>query len=115
MNSYDLGVSDVTWVIVNKETVGPKLPPNIKVEFVEGKRKLEDLLVEGKVDAEVEPDLPQRWLRGEGSVERLFPDFENEEKAYYQRTKVFPIMHPIVIKKKSWIAIPGWPQVCMRL
>ena len=70
MNSYDLGVSDVTWVIVNKETVGPKLPANIKVEFVEGKRKLEDLLVEGKVDAEVEPDLPQRWIRGDGSVER---------------------------------------------
>jgi 4,5-dihydroxyphthalate decarboxylase len=109
MNSYDLGVSEVTWVIVNKETVGPKLPASIKVEFVEGKRKLEDLLVEGKVDAEVEPDLPQRWLRGEGSVERLFPDFEKEEKAYYQRTKVFPIMHPIVIKKEilerdPWVA-----------
>jgi hypothetical protein len=51
MNSYDLGVSDVTWVIVNKEHVGFKLPPSIKVEFVEGKRKLEDLLVEGTVDA----------------------------------------------------------------
>jgi 4,5-dihydroxyphthalate decarboxylase len=109
MNSYDLGVSDVTWVIVNKENVGPKLPSNIKVEFVEGKRKLEDLLVEGKVDAEVEPDLPRRWLSGEGSLERLFPDFEKEEKAYYQRTKVYPIMHPVVIKKEilerdPWIA-----------
>jgi 4,5-dihydroxyphthalate decarboxylase len=51
MNSYDLGVTEVTWVIVNKETVGPKLPPGIRVEFVEGKRKLEDLLVEGKVRA----------------------------------------------------------------
>src|SRR5574341_1663596 len=40
MNSYNLPVSDVTWVIVNKETVGPKLPSSIKVEFVEGKRKL---------------------------------------------------------------------------
>jgi 4,5-dihydroxyphthalate decarboxylase len=109
MNSYDLGVSDVTWVIVNKETVGPKLPASIKVEFVEGKPKLEDLLVEGKVDAEVEPDLPQRWIRGEKTVERLFPDFENEEKAYYQRTKIFPIMHPVVIKKEildrdPWVA-----------
>src|SRR5678816_3729172 len=74
MNSYDLGISDVTWVIVNKETVGPKLPASIKVEFVEGKRKLEDLLVEGKVDAEVEPDLPQRWIRGDSTVERLFPE-----------------------------------------
>ncbi len=109
MNSYDLGVSDVTWVIVNKETVGPKLPASIKVELIEGKRKLEDLLVEGKVDAEVEPDLPQRWIRGEGSVERLFPDFEKEEKAYYQRTRVYPIMHPVVIKKEilerdPWVA-----------
>jgi len=109
MNSYDLGVSDVTWVIVNKETVGPKLPASIQVEFVEGKPKLEDLLVEGKVDAEVEPDLPQRWIRGEKTVERLFPDFENEEKAYYQRTKIFPIMHPVIIKKEildrdPWVA-----------
>ena len=109
MNSYDLGVGDVTWVIVNKETVGLKLPSHIKVEYVEGQRKLEDLLVEGKIDAEVEPDLPQRWIRGEGTVERLFPDFENEEKSYYQRTKVYPIMHPVVIRKEildrdPWVA-----------
>ena len=85
------------------------MPPHIKVEFVEGKRKLEDLLVEGKVDAEVEPDLPQRWIRGEGTVERLFPEFENEESAYYKRTRIFPIMHPVVIKKEildrdPWVA-----------
>ena len=109
MNSYDLGVGDVTWVIVNKETVGRKLPSHIKVEYVEGRRKLEDLLVEGKIDAEVEPDLPQRWIRGEGTVERLFADFEKEEKSYYQRTKVYPIMHPVVIKKEildrdPWVA-----------
>jgi 4,5-dihydroxyphthalate decarboxylase len=100
MNSYDLAVSDVTWVIVNKEHVGSELPPNIKLEFVEGNRKLEDLLVEGIVDAEVEPDLPQRWIRGDGTLERLFPQFEKEERDYYKRTGVFPIMHPVVIKKE---------------
>jgi 4,5-dihydroxyphthalate decarboxylase len=109
MNSYDLPVTDVTWVIVNKETVGMKLPSSIKIEFVEGKRRLEDLLVEGKVDAEVEPDLPQRWIRGEGSVARLFPEFESEERDYYKRTGIFPIMHPVVIKKDilerdPWVA-----------
>jgi len=109
MNSYDLAVSDVTWVIVNKEHVGSKLPASIKVEFVEGQRRLEDLLVEGKVDAEVEPDLPQAWIRGAGTVERLFPDFAKEERDYYQRTKIFPIMHPVVIKKEildrdPWVA-----------
>jgi mRNA-degrading endonuclease toxin of MazEF toxin-antitoxin module len=63
----------------------------------------------GKVDAEVEPDLPQRWIRGEGTVERLFPEFEQEEKNYYKRTSIFPIMHPVVIKKEilerdPWVA-----------
>lgn len=109
MNSYDLPVNSVTWVIVNKELTGLNLPSSIKVEFVEGRRKLEDLLVEGRIDAEVEPDLPQRWIRGEGTVERLFPAFEKEEREYYKQTKLFPIMHPIVIKKEildrdPWVA-----------
>jgi len=109
MNSYNLDVGDVTWVVVNKSHVGFKLPTHIKVEFIEGKRKLEDLLVEGKVDAEVEPNLPQRWICGEGTVKRLFPNFEEEERAYYKNTGIFPIMHPVVVKKEilerdPWVA-----------
>ena len=106
---YDISVTDVTWVIVSKEHVGFKLPASIKVEFVEGNRRLEDLLVEGKIDAEVEPDLPQAWIRGAGTVERLFADFAKAEREYYARTKIFPIMHPVVIKKEildrdPWVA-----------
>jgi 4,5-dihydroxyphthalate decarboxylase len=108
-NTYDLPVTDVTWVIINKEPVGSKLPASIKIEFVEGKWRLEDLLLQGKVDAEAEPDLPEAWLRGEGAVERLFCDFEKDERDYYRKTKIFPIMHPIIIKtdilrSDPWVA-----------
>jgi 4,5-dihydroxyphthalate decarboxylase len=108
-NAYDLPVTDVTWVITSKEPVGSKLPSAIKIEQVEGKWRLEDLLIQGKVDAEAEPDLPEAWIRGDGTVERLFPDFENEEKNYYMKSKVFPIMHPIIIKtdilkNDPWVA-----------
>jgi 4,5-dihydroxyphthalate decarboxylase len=109
MHDYDLPLEEVTWVCVNRELVGVQLPAKIKVERVDGSKKLEDLLVAGEVDAEVEPDLPHGWLRGERKVERLFPEFEKEERAYYKKTKVFPIMHPIVIKKEilardPWVA-----------
>lgn len=57
-NSYGLPVHDVTWVIINQEAVGCPLPSTIKLERVEGKWRLEDLLIQGKVNAEVEPDLP---------------------------------------------------------
>ena len=108
-NSYDLPVTDVTWVIINKEPVGSKLPPSIKVEQVDGKWTLEDLLLQGKVDAEAEPDLPRAWLRGEGTVDRLFSDFEKDERDYYRKTRLFPIMHPIIIKtdileNDPWVA-----------
>jgi 4,5-dihydroxyphthalate decarboxylase len=108
-NTYGLPVTDVTWVIINREPVGSRLPSSIKIEQAEGKWRLEDLLLQGKVDAEAEPDLPETWLRGEGRVERLFPDFEDQERDYYKKTKIFPIMHPIIIKtdilkNDPWVA-----------
>jgi len=109
MHDYGLPLEEVTWLCVNRELVGAKLPANIKVEHVDGQRKLEELLAAGEIDAEVEPDLPRGWLQRRGTVERLFPDFEREEKEYYGKTRIFPIMHPIVIKKEildrdPWVA-----------
>ncbi len=53
--------------------------------------------------------MPRSWLNGEKTVQRLFPDFEREERDYYKKTLIFPIMHPIVIKKEildrdPWVA-----------
>ena len=62
MAHYDLPVDSVTWVCVNKELVGSKPGANIKIEHVEGGKSLEGLLVDGEVQAEVEPDLPAGWL-----------------------------------------------------
>jgi len=79
-NTYNLRVTDVTWVVINRDPVGSRLPASIKIEQLEGKWRLEDLLLQGKIDAEAEPDLPEAWIRGEGTVERLFPEFEQEER-----------------------------------
>lgn len=109
MHTYGLPVTDVTWVTVRDERVNYELPANIKVERAEPGKRLEELLLSGEIDALVEPDLPEAWLQGKGTVERLFPDCDNEERDYYQKTKIFPIMHPIVIKKEildrdPWVA-----------
>lgn len=82
MHDYGLPLEEVTWVCVNRELVGAKLPPHIKVEHVAGNKKLEDLLTTGEVDAEVEPDLPRGWLTGGNTLQRLFPDFAKEERDY---------------------------------
>lgn len=108
-HDYHLPLEEVTWVCVNNELVGTKPPKRIRVQQLEQGKKLEDLLVAGEIDASVEPSLPQGWLNGKGTIARLFPDFQKEEQEYYRRTRVFPIMHPIVIKKEildrePWVA-----------
>ena len=108
-HDYGLPLEDVTWVCANNELVGTRPPPSIRVEQLQQGTKLEDLLIAGKIDATVEPALPQSWLSGKGAVARLFPDFEKEEQDYYRRTRIFPIMHPMVIRKEvldrePWVA-----------
>ena len=45
-------------------------------------------------------------MRAETALRRLFPAFGTEEKAYYARTGVFPIMHAAVIKREVLEAHP---------
>lgn len=109
MHGYDLPVTEVTWVTVREERVMSKLPPGIKIERAPEGKRLEELLLAGEIDAMVEPDLPEAWLQGKGTVARLFPDVEKEERAYYEKTRIFPLMHPLVVKKEildrdPWVA-----------
>jgi 4,5-dihydroxyphthalate decarboxylase len=109
MHSYGVPVTEVTWVTTREERVMAELPPTIKIERAEAGRRLEDLLLAGEIDALVEPDLPEAWLQGKGTVARLFPDREKEERAYFESTRIFPIMHPLVVKKEildrdPWVA-----------
>jgi 4,5-dihydroxyphthalate decarboxylase len=108
-HDYGLPVEDAVWVCANNELVGSRPPASIKVEQLAEGRKLEDLLIAGEIDATVEPVLPSSWLAGKQTVARLFPDFQREEQEYFRRTRIFPIMHPIVIKKElldraPWVA-----------
>jgi 4,5-dihydroxyphthalate decarboxylase len=117
MHDYDLPVEQVTWVCTSRELVHAKLPAAIKVEHVEGRQKLEELLAAGEIDAEVEPDLPRGWLHGETKLQRLFPDFEQAEREYYNKSHIFPIMHPVVIKKEilerdPWVATSLFEAFC---
>lgn len=64
------------------------------------RHRIDDLLVSGAISATVSAYHPPAFLAGDPSIARLFPDFERVEKAYYAKTKVFPIMHVLTIKQQ---------------
>jgi 4,5-dihydroxyphthalate decarboxylase len=73
-------------------------------------KSLEDMLVEGEIDALLSPDLIRPLTTGDKRVGRLFPNYKQEEMEFYQRTGIFPIMHVVGIKQEiverhPWVAI----------
>src|SRR3546814_14920842 len=67
------------------------------------------MLAAGEVDALLAYKPPRCFRAGAPKVARLFPDWEAREKDYFARTGIFPIMHPIGVRKSlltqhPWLA-----------
>jgi 4,5-dihydroxyphthalate decarboxylase len=81
-----------------KPTVLPPLKP-VSIETNKSGKSLSQLLDAGDIQAVIGADLPS-CIGKNPHVKRLFPDFRTEEKAYYRRTKIFPIMHLVVLRRE---------------
>ena len=105
-HDHGVDLSTVQWVEGAMEepkphgnpTVLPPLKPVSIVANTSGK-SLSELLEAGDIQAVVGADVPSA-IRRVPYVKRLFPDFRAEEKAYYRRTKIFPIMHLVVLRRE---------------
>ena len=88
-----------------------ELPPNIKVAQIGERDTLSAMLREGSIDALYTARMPSTYqVGGAGRVRRLFESYMEVEQAYYRKTKIFPIMHTVAIKrslyeKHPWVAM----------
>jgi 4,5-dihydroxyphthalate decarboxylase len=81
-----------------KPTVLPPLKP-VKITANTSGKSLNQLLDEGDIQAIIGAELPSCFGKNP-HVKRLFPDFREAEKAYYRRTKIFPIMHLVLLQRE---------------
>jgi 4,5-dihydroxyphthalate decarboxylase len=114
-DEYDVPVDSVTYVTGGEEEPGRSeklrldLPPNIRVEPIGPQQTLSQMLARGEIAALQTARMPSTYASGDGRVVRLFEDFVDVERAYYRRTRIFPIMHTVVIRRElyerdPWIA-----------
>ena len=90
------------------EKVELNLPEGVELTRVADK-SLSELLAAGEIDCALIARPPTCFLEGHPGVERLFPGYLEMEEEYYQRTRVWPIMHIISLKRSllerhPWIA-----------
>jgi 4,5-dihydroxyphthalate decarboxylase len=114
MLAHDHGVdlSTIHWVQgdLNKPGVHetaeimPLLKP-VRMEPNRSGKSLTQLLEDGALDALIAPRVPLSFGT-HPDIARLFPDFHAVELDYYRRTRIFPIMHLVVIRRDLHEAHP---------
>ena len=87
------------------EKVEINLPAGVRLTRIADK-SLSQLLAAGEIDCAIIARPPTCFLEGHPDVVRLFPDFLDMEQDYFDRTKVWPIMHIIAMQKKILQANP---------
>lgn len=111
-DEYRVPVSSVTYFRGGEETPGRtekqmvSLPPEIRLENIPEDKTLSRMLDAGEIDAIYSPRTPSCIARKSENVRLLFEDYESVERAYYQRTKLFPIMHTLVIRREIYEKYP---------
>lgn len=73
------------------------------------------MLVAGEVDALVTPITPRAFLDRHPEVQRLFANVQAAEREYYSKTRVFPIMHVVAIRKSFADANPALPRLLFEM
>ena len=109
-NEYGVPLESIEWVAELNNDVDVQLPPHTKYTRLPRDQSVETMLAEGELDAVFHSDLIKPFLAKDPRVARLFADPQAEERAYYQRTGIFPIMHVLGIRqaltdRHPWLAI----------
>jgi 4,5-dihydroxyphthalate decarboxylase len=105
---YGVAPDSVTHVTGGEEQPGRDekvpitLPPNFRLERINGSNTLAAMLRDGGIDALVTARKPSTY---DGQrVRRLFPDYQRVEQAYWAQTGIFPIMHVVAIRREVYEA-----------
>ena len=114
MLQHDFGLEarDMHWFMgglnsfVEPPLIPLDLPEDIRLDFLSGRQTLEKMFEAGELDALLSLYIPNLFLEGRPNIARLFPNFREIEQDYYRRTRIFPIMHTVVLREDVYRAHP---------
>jgi 4,5-dihydroxyphthalate decarboxylase len=90
----------LTWITERPEDIEFTPPPGLKIERTPQGKSLDDMLLEGEIDAMISPSFPRPFLKGDKRIARLFPNYKQVEADYFRATGIFPIMHVTVVRRE---------------
>jgi 4,5-dihydroxyphthalate decarboxylase len=104
-HEYGVAPAEIHWRSGGQEQPGRhertplKAIPGLDLQPIGDDRTLTGMLKAGELDALFTARAPSSFLNGEPHIARLFPNTRAAEQAYYKKTRLFPIMHLVGIRK----------------
>jgi 4,5-dihydroxyphthalate decarboxylase len=107
---HGVPVDSVRYVTGGQESPGRiekgRVDSPFDISAIAADRTLSQMLADGEIDALQTPRIPGPFKEGDPRVRRLFPDVVATEKEYFAATRIFPIMHVVVIRRDVYEAQP---------
>ena len=89
-----------------EEKLKLNLPAQFRVRPLGPQQTLSRMIADGEIDALYTARTPSTFASRPNDVRRLFANYVEAERDYYRRTRIFPIMHTVVIRRDVYRANP---------
>lgn len=117
---YQVKPADIQWVRGGMDSPGRpekimvELPPEVSLESAPEGATLNQMLMDGDIDGFIGPRWPRCFAAGHPHVGRLFDDSITAAEDYYRRTRIFPIMHVLGVRRSLAEAHPWLPGALLK-
>jgi 4,5-dihydroxyphthalate decarboxylase len=104
-DEYGVTPAEIEWVRGGfeepgrKEKIALKLPAGVRLTSAPEGRSLSAMLADGEIDGMIGPRMPSSFHDKNAKVRWLFADPIAAAADYYRRSRIFPIMHLIGVRK----------------
>jgi 4,5-dihydroxyphthalate decarboxylase len=91
------------------------IPDYVDIQRMDSSVSLNKAILDGQLDAIIAPEPPRAFSNGDARVLRLIDPAGPAERDYFTRTKIFPPMHILGVKKTIVAAYPSLPGAVYKL
>ncbi|NKC30089.1 PhnD/SsuA/transferrin family substrate-binding protein [Falsiroseomonas selenitidurans] len=102
---YGVRPAEITWVRGGYDTPGRvekislNLPPGVVIENAPEGATISGMLAAGELDGVMGPRAPSCFERGDPKIDWLFPDPTATARDWFAKTRIFPVMHVLGIRR----------------